>query len=86
MARIFNNNTAASDDSWKAKAFLNIAIKGTDGNPMKLGAIALKSDKPLHAALIKRLQSDPDSIGDLIKNLLLDFRLAETEGGIELPF
>ena len=81
MAR-FNFNapaattTNAQDDSWKAKAFLNIWVRRADGSRAKIGAIALKEQRSFDKALIERLQQE-DGVEALTNALELDFQMAD---------
>lgn len=50
--------TAASNDSWKAQAFLNLYVTRADGTKAKIGAIPLKTSKKFEAALIERLSQE----------------------------
>ena len=80
MARFNFNAPAATintqDESWKAKAFLNIWVKRADGSRAKIGAIALKESRAFEKALIERLQQE-DGLEALTNALELDFQMAD---------
>lgn len=80
MARFNFNAPAATnntqDESWKAKAFLNIWVKRADGSRAKIGAIALKEQRAFDKALIERLQQD-DGVLALMAAMEIDFQMAD---------
>ena len=80
MARFNFNQPAATantnDESWKAKAFLNIWVRRADGSRAKIGAIPLKDQRAFDKALIERLQKE-DGIEALTNALELDFQIAD---------
>jgi hypothetical protein len=86
----FNTNTAAaasnaSDNNWKADAFLNLYADKADGSSLKVGAIAFKLGKKTDAALIKRL-SEEGGVEALSKVLRLDFRMVTDEPISDIGF
>lgn len=79
MARFNFNAPAATntnDESWKAKAFLNIWVKRADGSRAKIGAIALKDQRAFDKALIERLQQE-DGVLALMAAMEIDFQMAD---------
>ena len=80
MARFNFNAPAATantnDESWKAKAFLNIWVKRADGSRAKIGAIPLKEQRAFDKALIERLQQDGGVLA-LMAAMEIDFQMAD---------
>ena len=73
-----NAPATATNDNWKATAFLNLWVKRADGSRAKIGAIPLKDSKNFDRALIARLQQD-GAIEALLQHLELDFQMAASE-------
>ena len=71
-----NNNAAASDEKWKAQAFLNLWVKRADGSRAKVGAIPLREAKAFERASIARLQQDGamEAFADVLE---IDFQMAD---------
>lgn len=74
-------NIRTNDDKWKAQAFINIFLPTADGGRRKLGAIALKANKPSEAELIEYLKEDPSRVNSLFANAEIDFQVAESKAG-----
>lgn len=72
------NNNEASNESWKAQAFLNIYLPTPDGGRRKLGSIPLRESKAFEKAIIERLKED-GALESLAEVIELDFQLADKE-------
>lgn len=83
-----SNNSAnnRTDDSWKADAFINISVPTKNGKRRRLVAVPLKKSRPRDAALIERLQANPQDVEALAQVLELDFHMAEGEEDAQFDF
>ena len=86
----YNRTTAsasnnASNDSWKATAFVNVYIPRADGSKAKIGALPLKMGKKVDAALIERLKTE-EGLKAFANNVLFDFQMVESDTPVELAF
>lgn len=83
------NAQVQNNDSWKADAFLNLYLPGADGQPKKLGAIALHKRKKQDAQLIEALEGkDAEKILEFVlNNLSANYQPADGSGaaGFALP-
>jgi hypothetical protein len=77
--------TAATNDNWKATAFLNVFVNRADGSKMKVGAIALKAQRRQDKAIIDRLQEE-GGLQALKEKLVLDFQMADSGTPAEAGF
>lgn len=81
----FNTNTASAvttkDDSWKASGFINFYMTGKDGEPRKVGAIALKDSKPKEKELLEWLLADPANVQKFMNRLSIDVQSAAPAEG-----
>lgn len=87
-----NNNgqhNNQQDDKWKADGFLNLYLPGADGNPKKLGAVALHKRKKADAQIIAALEGqNAEQIMDyILSNLSAQYQPADGTGaaGFALP-
>lgn len=71
-----NQNTNGNNDQWKAQAFINIWVAGTNGTRKKIGSIPLRENKAYEAALIKRLQEE-GAVEAMTEALEIDFQMAD---------
>ena len=62
------------NDDWKAQAFLNLYLPGADGQPKKLGTIALKDSVEDQSAIIEMLKADPEALKRLVAALTVTFQ------------
>ena len=79
-----NNAVAESttNDSWKAKGFINFYLPTKDGGRKKVGAIPLKAAKPNEVALAEYLESDPEVNGkNFMNRLVMEYVSAEPTVG-----
>lgn len=78
-----------NNDSWKADAFLNLYLPGADGQPKKLGAIALHKRKKQDKQLIDALEGkNAEKVLEFIlANLTANYQQADGSGaaGFALP-
>lgn len=65
------------NDNWKSDRFINIFVPSKDGSKRKLGSIALKKSRTRDAALIERLDANPNDIEALKAVLTLTYESAE---------
>lgn len=83
------NAQAQNNDSWKADAFLNLYLPGADGQPKKLGAIALHKRKKQDLQLIEALEGkNAEKVLEFIlENLTANYQQADGSGaaGFALP-
>ena len=83
MAFQFNQPSAqnnASDEKWKAQAFLNLWVKRADGSRAKVGAIPLREAKAFEKALIARLKQE-GAMEAFTSALEIDFQMADKPTG-----
>lgn len=77
---------AGQNDSWKADRFINIWVPSKGGKATKLGTIGLKTSRPKEAALITRLDANPNDIDALKEVLTLTYESAEGNASSEFEF
>ena len=83
----FNNgNNQGQNDSWKSDRFINVWVPTRDGGRRKLGTFGLKKSKARDAALIERLDSNPDDIEALKAVLELSYESAEGSEDAQFDF
>ena len=74
------------NDSWKSDRFINIWVPSKGGKSSKLGTIGLKLSRPKEAALIQRLDNNPNDIEALKEVLTLTYESAEGNSAAEFEF
>ncbi len=72
------NTNEASNDNWKAQAFVNFYIPTPDGGRRKLGSIPLRETKAFEKAMIERLKQE-GAVEALAQAIEIDFQLADKE-------
>ena len=85
-----NSNNAQSDDNkWRADGFLNLYLPGADGNPKKLGAVALHKRKKGDQQIIEALEGESAQavLEYILQNLSAQYQPADGSGasGFALP-
>lgn len=70
--------SAQSNDSWKAQAFINVYVATGEGNRRKLIGIPLKESKAFERMLIERLKEE-GGIEAFAENVSFTFELTDKE-------
>lgn len=77
--RNLNTQPAAQNESWKAKAFINLYIPTKEGR-RKIGSIALKESRAFEKAVLTRLEEGgPEALAGFLSVLEADFQLADKQ-------
>lgn len=80
---------AQQQENWKADGFLNLYLPGADGQPKKLGAIALHKRRKGDAQVIEALegQNAQAVLEYILQNLSANYQPADGSGaaGFALP-
>lgn len=76
-----NNQSAQTNENWKAQAFINLFLPTGDGGRRKIGSIPLRANKPAEKQVIDYLQEDDSRMGALLSKLEGDFQLADGSTG-----
>lgn len=84
-----NQQNGQQEEKWKADGFLNLYLPGADGNPKKLGAVALHKRKKADAQIIAALegQNAEQIMQFILQNLSAQYQPADGSGaaGFALP-
>ena len=70
--------SAQSNDNWKAQAFINVYVATGEGSKRKLVGIPLKESKAFERMLIERLKEE-GGIEAFAENVSFTFELADKE-------
>lgn len=71
-----NNNNQGNNDSWKAKAFINIYVASKDGSRKKLVGVPLRDGKgyEAEAKLLEFLRAGAENVEKFAGKLVIDFQ------------
>lgn len=74
-------NTQATNDSWKARGFLNFYLPTQSGKDRKIGAISLKLSSEDEVKLAEWLEADEANAAKLMARIKLVYRSSEKQEG-----
>jgi hypothetical protein len=75
-----------TDDTWKARGFLNLYMPMKDGSEQKIGFIALQGSKTLHAQMCDVAEKGEEQLEKLLAKVIVRYNSATPtdKGGIDL--